>query len=341
MRNILSPLIQTLRRGSSAILAAIIKQQGSAPRGSGAKMLVTPDGVLYGSIGGGEVEAQCHNAALRMLCDKTATALLSFNLNNEKAADSGLICGGTVDVLLFTVSPTSLPCWLALERVPCNRQRTALLFNIPEQGEAVQLSLYSEGEIIGAAIPDAIMAETERHLSKTRLPGSIQQKSGHYYLEPQTDPKNLWLVGAGHVSQATAQLAAKVDFAVHVLDDRAEFASVERFPDAAEVRVLDNFSNCFGQLGPNDCIVIVTRGHLHDREVLRQALLKTPGYIGMIGSRKKRETTYRTLRETGITEEQLAKVHCPIGISIGADTPQEIALSIVAELVSFRAGLIQ
>ena len=123
------------------------------------------------------------------------------------------------------------------------------------------------------------------------------------------------------------------------MDDRSEFADPERYPEAREVRVLENFDACLADLGADDYVVIVTRGHLHDRDVLAQALKTGAGYIGMIGSRSKRDAVYRSLLESGYTQADLDRVFCPIGLTIGADTPEEIAVSIVGEMIRVRAGV--
>ena len=149
----------------------------------------------------------------------------------------------------------------------------------------------------------------------------------------------LILVGAGHVAACTAEAAARVGFQVTVLDDRAEFANRERFPQASEIRVLPDFGDCLNgmTIDSDSYIVIVTRGHLHDLEVLEQALRTAAGYIGMIGSRRKRNAIYTQLLDRGISEAQLEQVRCPIGMAIEADTPEEIAISIVGELIYQRA----
>jgi xanthine dehydrogenase accessory factor len=121
------------------------------------------------------------------------------------------------------------------------------------------------------------------------------------------------------------------------MDDRAEFANRQRYPEANTIKVLDNFDNCFPELGTDDFVVIVTRGHQYDRDVLAQALKTKAGYIGMIGSKRKREAIYRSLLQEGFTELDLQRVYSPIGLDIGSDTPQEIGMSIVAELVKARA----
>lgn len=152
--------------------------------------------------------------------------------------------------------------------------------------------------------------------------------------------KTLYLFGAGHVAQQTAVLANMVDFRVHVLDDREEFANRERFPEAEEVRVLDSFASALDGLAidANSFLLILTRGHSFDRTVLAQALSTPAGYIGMIGSKNKRNTVYASLQEEGFTQADLARVFCPVGLEIGAETPAEIGLSIVSQLVAVRAG---
>jgi xanthine dehydrogenase accessory factor len=135
-------------------------------------------------------------------------------------------------------------------------------------------------------------------------------------------------------------MAAMVGFGVSVADDRGEYANRERFNDATEIRVLENFGNAFSgvAIGREDLIVILTRGHLHDKTVLAQALNTDAGYIGMIGSRKKRNAIYGALLKDGFSQADLDRVHSPIGLSIGAETPEEIAVSIVAEMIRHRAN---
>jgi xanthine/CO dehydrogenase XdhC/CoxF family maturation factor len=163
----------------------------------------------------------------------------------------------------------------------------------------------------------------------------------------------LYLFGAGHVSQATAAVAAGVGFSVVVLDDRAEFANRERFPHATRVQVLQSLDTALAELGDgapgapagpagdDAYLAILTRGHLHDKTVLAQALRTPARYVGMIGSRKKRDAIYDALRAEGYTEADIARCRCPIGLTIGAQTPEEIAVSIVAELIAARAGALR
>ena len=150
-----------------------------------------------------------------------------------------------------------------------------------------------------------------------------------------------FIFGAGHVGKEIAKILNYVGFSISVLDDRAEFASLDRFPEADEVVVLSSFQTAFNdcQIGPNSYIVIVTRGHSGDYDVLKQALDFDCAYIGMIGSRKKIAVVYDQLKEDGFSEKDFARVHAPIGLEIGAETPEEIAISVAAEMIKVRAEL--
>jgi len=149
----------------------------------------------------------------------------------------------------------------------------------------------------------------------------------------------VYLFGAGHVSRPVAELAAMVDFRTIVLDDREEFANNERFPKADQIVVLPSYDDVFAglEIGGDSYLVIVTRGHLHDKTVLEQSLRTDAGYVGMIGSRRKQRLVYDELLGKGFCEDDLNRVHNPIGLDIAAETPEEIAVSIVAELIAARA----
>jgi xanthine dehydrogenase accessory factor len=169
----------------------------------------------------------------------------------------------------------------------------------------------------------------------------VSLDNSRFVVDPIKRLQTLYLIGAGHVASPTAQIAAMVGFQVVVLDDRADFANKQRFPDAEQIEIIKDYKRVFREFDLDDdsCVVIMTRGHAYDRVALEQALKTTAGYIGMISSRQKRESVYRTLLTKGATRQQLARVHSPIGIDIGSETPEEIAVSIVAELIKVRSGL--
>lgn len=177
-------------------------------------------------------------------------------------------------------------------------------------------------------------------MGKERYPVVLTFEDRRYLVEPSFVLGTVYLFGAGHVAQQVAPLARLVDFRTVVMDDRSEFANRQRFPDADEITVLQSFDGCLQGLDIDreSYIVIVTRGHLHDKVVLEQALRTDARYIGMIGSRVKRARIFGELKENGFNENDLARVHSPIGTNISAETPEEIGISIVGELIQARAG---
>jgi xanthine dehydrogenase accessory factor len=162
-----------------------------------------------------------------------------------------------------------------------------------------------------------------------------------FFVEPSFLPGTVYLFGAGHVSRPVAELAAMVDFRTVVLDDRADFANKERFPKADQIIVVPSYDNLFDglEIERDSYLVIVTRGHLHDKTVLEQSLRMKAGYIGMIGSKRKQHLLYEELLGKGFTEDDLKRVHNPIGLDINAETPEEIAVSIVAQLILVRSQI--
>ncbi len=342
MRHILSPLAKVLTAQQPAILVTIIEQSGSAPRSSGARMFIDRDGNSYGTIGGGIVEKSCQTEALKMFTAETHSKILDFTLDSTSAAEDGMICGGAVKILLQKTTPQLLPLITLLQQEYAQRSRPLLLTKLPKGEESPELTVITNAQIKPATdtapLPAELVAAIRHKMEKRRTPFTTRYNKEHYFAEPLIDPGCLYIVGAGHVSLATARLAGSVDFTVKVMDDRADFANHNRFPDVDEIIVLPNFTNCLPELGANDYVVIVTRGHAHDQEVAEQALASGAGYIGMIGSRKKWAVTIQKLIASGFTQTEIDRIHCPIGLAIGADTPEEIAISIIAELVAHRAG---
>ncbi len=177
-------------------------------------------------------------------------------------------------------------------------------------------------------------------MTKLRNPILREIDDRRFLIEPHTAMGTLYLFGAGHVALQVANLAQNVHFQTIVLDDRQEFANSDRFVTAAEVKVLSSFEQALEglEIDNDSYMVILTRGHSHDKTVLRQALGAPARYIGMIGSTRKRDAIYKALRNEGVTARELERVHCPIGLAIKAQTPEEIAVSIVAELIRKRAA---
>ena len=335
MQYVLDTLIETLEQGEPAVLGAIVHSSGSAPRTSGARMLVLADGTLVGSVGGGTVEGACHAEARKLLANGDVYAEVNCDLSAADAAEEGMVCGGAVCVLLHKVLPEATQQFRKLRDCYRRGSRPMLVTRLPADDTPLQLMTLGTGadDEVPAALREQALARNKR------VSFTVSHGGQEFFIEPLVKQGTVHLAGAGHVALATAHLASYVGFEVIVMDDRVEFANKKRYPQAKKVRVLDGFNACFSELGPDDYVVIVTRGHQYDRDVLAQALRTEAGYIGMIGSSSKRRATYASLLSSGFTEDDLKRVHSPIGLSIGSDTPQEIGLSIVAELVQVRAAM--
>jgi xanthine dehydrogenase accessory factor len=336
-----------LAQGRGFVLATIILQQGSAPRTSGTRMLITPEQEIFGTIGGGLLEGRAMQAAAQMDAGRSAQ-IMTFDLTNHDAAKMEMICGGRVQVLLDYIPATDenrtlFDGW----QVALSQGRRAMLVSIVSGDDAhiekIEHALIDDRQPLPGDL--ALPAGVREKLAAV-LPGAshvqvLRGEGGLVVVDPGQMAPTLYIFGGGHVARPTAHLAALTGFAVVVLDDREEFADPARFPEAAAVRVISSYDKAFEGLvvGKNSYVIIVTRGHLHDKVVLAQALKTPAAYIGMIGSRRKRDTIYQTLLAEGFTEADIARVNSPIGLTIGADTPEEIGVSIAAELIAVRAGV--
>lgn len=349
MNDIYQRIIDSLESGSSVAVATLISRRGSSPGSLGAKMLVFPDGQTEGSIGGGCVEAEVWDGAKEALRDGLSR-VLAFRLSAKDMAESGLICGGSIEILIEPLGPESLPLYHQILALRGRGARGLLATEVPVAAEPSAPSfkvLYLESaEVVGlgaAAAPVESLAALGKSLSPgaTRVVTSAaaedEAAGPRVLLESLAQQSTVYIFGAGHLSMELTPIAKRVHFRVVVIDDRAFFADPERFPEADEVLAVP-FETAFDGLGvdENSFIVIVTRGHLHDGVVLEQAVATPAAYVGMIGSRAKITAVYRDLASRGITREQLDRVRAPIGLHIKARLPEEIAVSILAELILVR-----
>jgi xanthine dehydrogenase accessory factor len=330
MSDILEEIYRCLAAGGELVLAAIVEHHGSTPRTAGAKMIVYDGGASSGTIGGGAVEAAVIEAALKIFQTKQ-NALLHFDLSRaDNLAALDLICGGRVQILLEYISNSP-------ENVELYRATSENINNCTPFFWVTTVHSEDERLLVERSIEECVQANG-KGAAATAAP--VQADDGRLTIREQVLPaETLYIVGAGHVGQAIGEAVARLDFTIVVFDDRAEFANTERFPAADEIRLCPGYAEVFAGLAtPPDCfIVIVTRGHRFDKEVLSQALRTEAGYIGMIGSRKKRDTIFTQLLTEGFTKDDVIRVFCPIGIAIGAETPEEIAISVAAELIDHRA----
>ena len=347
--DIYSEIVKALEKREKVALATLITRIGSAPRAVGAKYLIRGDGTSVGSIGGGCVEAEVWQEAQKVL-EKREGRILHFDLTAEQLAEGGLICGGNINIFLEPLREEFLNIYQEAARIK-QKGGSAILGTLISldgafpKGEGSKALMKASGEKIGSLLGGVelekkILSEGEVSLREQKpkvLVLSSESRKMEILLEPVFSEPTVFLFGGGHVSEQVAPLAKRVHFKVVVIDDREMFANRERFPEADEV-IVSEFENCFNKVNidGSSYIVIVTRGHLYDGFVLEQAVKSKARYIGMIGSKKKIRTLYQNLTEKGMSKERLNRVHAPIGIDINSETPEEIAVSIVAELIKVR-----
>jgi xanthine dehydrogenase accessory factor len=346
MTDIYTELHRVLAAGKRCVLARIVRQAGSAPRTVGTRFLILADGTHLGTIGGGMLEHEVLRKAREVLSGGRP-AVLEVRMSGQEVAAGEMLCGGNVDVLLEPVFPEddrAQAVFKEIARMTAQGRRGALVTVLADDGgELKRAVLTAEGGIAGGAaelceLPGVDLQRwgAARGFARETLTADAVRRV--VYVEPLEPEAELLLFGAGHISRVVAPLARTVGFRVCVIDDRGEFASRERFPTADRLLVCP-VAEAFEHTAVTAAthIAIVTRGHAHDRDALQAALRTRPAYLGMIGSRRKRDLIYAALLQDGISAEDLGRVHCPIGIDIGAETPEEIAVSIVAELIQVRA----
>jgi xanthine dehydrogenase accessory factor len=300
---VLELLDEILRRadaGERFAVCTVVAARGSTPQKTGAVMLVTPAGQTIGTIGGGCVEAEVRMRALQQLESNACDSLFSFKLDHDLGWDDGLVCGGTMDIAIQILGPGARDDALA----PYHSARVVL----------------------------AAGRETPVIVTVQAADGSIQR------FERTLQPRpTLVIAGAGHVGSALAEIASRAGFEIVVIDDRPDFVTAERFPTAQQRIAGDTeFELARYPITPHTYIVIVTRGHRRDGLALGAAVRSNARYVGLIGSKRKIMTIFEDLHRQGVPREQLARVHAPIGLDLGAVTPAEIAVSIAAELIAVR-----
>ncbi|WP_320042419.1 XdhC family aldehyde oxidoreductase maturation factor [uncultured Desulfobacter sp.] len=343
MTSLIQESLELLNNGTPFALAVIIGHKGSTPRTSGSKMLVRLDKSISGTIGGGLVEAKVMNACVDLL-DQSRSEIMDFTLDQEIKAGMDMVCGGSLTVWIRSFVPPCPPeqiqVWQTLADLEATGKKALAVTRIMADKTTESSLVLEKGQVVGPSMLPKVLMDAAGE-NRFTGPAPVRQFYGldQFIIEPLSRPDTLYIFGAGHVGFQLAKMANLVDFTCVVTDDRAEFANESRFPHSAQIRVLDDFSNAFDGLDidGNAYIVILTRGHLHDQTVLEQALKTDAAYIGMIGSKKKKKQIYDNLMEKGVAQAQLEQVYAPIGLKIKAETPAEIAVSIMAELIKIRA----
>jgi len=306
-----------IREGASGALATVARVRGSTPVPAGTKMLVGAEGRLIGSVGGGCVEAEVIGAALEAQ-RRREPALLRHHLNADLAGDLGLSCGGTVEIF---VEP------LVAE---------ASYVSVLESAATAE-----SGLVRTATEWTSAPVKTFERLGPSALPGAAATltRDGRFMEERLIQAPRVFVFGAGHVGAAIARAAAAAGFRVVIIDDRAEYADPSRFTESVGVLAAEVDDALMRYpLTAADAVVIATRGHRNDALILERVATSPAGYVGLLGSRRKKVVVTKGLKAAGVPAKSLERVRVPVGLAIGAVTPEEIAVSVVAELIAWRRG---
>ena len=313
-------------------LATVARRSGSLPMSATAKMLVTLDGARRGTVGGGCLEAEITERALEVASRRQPT-ISEHTLNSDLAGDYGLTCGGTA---VMFIEPVFRDATLAGVYDACTRAlaagHRAVVVTEADWTDTPQKAVLVSNRIVGSA--SATMQTAASSLDPT---SELPLLADRTLVEPLLGKPRLVVFGGGHVGARVAEAAAFAGWRVTMVDDRAEFADAARHP-VAESTVTCDYHDLPESLeiGPDTYVVIATRGHQHDAVVVEQLARMPTRYLGMLGSRRKVALTWKLMEEQGIPRERLDQIHAPVGLAIGADTREEIAISVVAELVAVR-----
>ena len=328
MREFWRQIIHALEAGQPVELVSILSSSGSTPRGAGAMMAVFAGGRSAGTVGGGNVEYEAQRLAAELL-EKGAGAVREFRFVQGDAASLGMVCGGDVT--------------LHFHYLAASDSHTVAVFRALLDATAGSADTWLVRRLDGAAVTAMGLADRTGANYIEDVPAGLLESRAVFregwFVLPAVRGGRVYIFGGGHVSQALVPAIAAVGFRPVVYDDRPEFADPALFPQA-EAALCGPFTALAEQISvtPDDYVVIMTRGHQADYEVLTQTLRSGAKYIGCIGSKKKLSICRDRLLAAGFTAEAYAKVHAPIGLAIGAETPEEIAVSVTAEMIAVRAG---
>lgn len=331
MKELFSKINEKLSKNEAVIMATITASSGSVPRGMGARMLVDEGGRLCGTVGGGAVEYRSIEMAKGLLANKESCEK-EFLLKKNDIEDIGMICGGDVRICFNYIDADDANKRLFGEaiRMINDDEEAYLIMNLSHNSYG-QLSLYGKTTgFIGEKVDITVFNDRP-----------YVQKIGEsaYFVEKIVESGYVYIFGGGHVSQALVPVLASVGFKCIVLEDRKEFIDPKLFGDKAKKTMLIDYSriNEYVSITENDYVCIMTRGHKDDTITQAQILKTKAYYIGVIGSARKKSAVFATLKNMGITDDELSRVITPIGLDIKGDTPAEIAISIAAQMIEKRA----
>ncbi len=347
MQPIFKEARRLLGKGEPFVLATVVRTRGSTPQKPGAKLLVRSDGSAVGTLGGGCIEADVWAEAKEILEEKGGPQVRSFFLNEEIAAKDGLVCGGNMDILIDPLeqqpeSSLLIEEILAAYQGKGDRALATLVMGKGKVKNGAKLFIKADGTTVGTLGDEALEQKAVEAALEMMPKGRdrwIETKEGKLFVESFTTPPTLVVAGGGHVGKALYTLAKFLEFKVIIVDDRPMYANKERFPEADAI-VIDEYDRGLRglDLTPNCHVIVATRGHKLDDIALAEAARSRAGYVGLLGSKRKAVMIYRDLIRQGIPLERIAEIRAPVGLDLGGRTPEEIAMSVMAEILALRYG---
>lgn len=348
MDKVIEETIKALERGEKCVLATLVQTRGSTPQKPGAKLLVRSDGTIVGTIGGGCVEAEISETAKQLLESAGPPQYCEYELTEELAVQDGLVCGGVMSFFLDPIQKAADFLPYAREILSAyhgeNPVALATAVKTPPSSNLGTKYLIRKDNTVAGSLGNSALEELAREAARRVIDyGKSEYLSAEdgteVFVEGFTTIPTLIVMGGGHIAKALASVAKIVGFRICIIDNRPQFATKERFPEAETV-IFADFSSGLSKLSvnTNTFIVVATPGHKFDFIALEAAVKSPAGYVGMVGSQRKTALIFKELLKQGIPEERIKAVHAPIGLSIGAVTPEEIAISIIGEMIMFRHG---
>lgn len=342
MKGFYEEVSRLISRGEELALAKVVATRGSTPREVGAQMLIRRSGEMMGTIGGGCGEAEVRRQAIEAL-EEGQPRLMGVDLTEEVTWETEKACGGMMEIFidLWGEAEGKLAKRLAASQGKLVALVTALKGDLSQPGRKLLIAPGEEpmGSLGSPSLDEWAERAAEKGLAEGNSRVVNYKGSVELFLEVHKPSPTLLIAGAGHIALPLAQMGAMLDFRVVVIDDRPTFANLERFPQADQV-IAGRFEKTLRDfpIDKETYIVIITRGHKHDTECLRQILDSSAAYIGIIGSRRRVKGVFKLLKDEGYSEESIARIHAPVGLDIGAQTPAEIALAIIGEIIRARRG---
>ncbi len=349
MKEVIEEALRLMEKNEPCVLATVVRTKGMTPQKAGAKLLIRQDGSGVGTLGGGCVEGDIWFYAKEMLREKSGPQFRDYFLNEDIVAKDGLVCGGTMYFYVEPLWPNSEYLSVANEIVkayagaapisvativfhPTNKQKIGTRLLIHEDGSA-------SGSLGNEKLQEQVVKVGRAAATFGKNEYVVGEDGSEVYVEGFTTPPALAILGGGHVGRAVYNLAVTLGFRIYIADDRPEFSNKERFPMAEQTVVADFDKALSGMpINFNTFILVATRGHRYD-DLATLAAVNTPArYIGLLGSKRKNLMIFRDLLKQGVPLDRIQKINAPVGLNIGALTPEELAVSIMGEIILHLRG---